>query len=209
MSLFSPSLLPAWLTLKVFTIQAKVATTSLVLKLDINLTSLSSLTSNWKDVGVIGKLRESDKEWKIKLLRLGRYMRNVFATEPTCRLVKGFTLLGSIMELWVFDRSGPYSLGVLNIHKEPEQFIRSIARYTMMSHEELGWNTFTSLDEGYRSIMIIEDTTGKKRRLQLESDPIAYQRAIVCCGTSCFCARTLNFKNLQYVAKFFWVSDKG
>lgn len=158
---------------------------------------------------MIGELRESDKEWKIKLLRLGRYMRNVFATEPTCRLVKGFTLLGSIMELWVFDRSGPYSSGVLNIYKKPEQFIRSIARYTMMSHEELGWNTFTSLDEGYRSIMIIEDTTGKKRRLQLESDPIAYQRAIVCCGTSCFCARTLNFKDLQYVAKFFWVSDKG
>lgn len=149
---------------------------------------------------MIGELREFDKVWNIKLLQFGRYMRDVFATQPTRRLVHGFTLLGSIMELWVFDRSGSYSSGVFNIHKEPEQFIRSIARYTMMSDEELGLNTFTSLDEEYRSITIIEDTTGKKRRLQLDSDPIAYQRAIVCCGTSCFCARTLNSKDLQYVA---------
>jgi hypothetical protein len=163
---------------------------------------------DWKDVEVIGELRESDKDWKAKLLQLGRYMRDVFATQPTRRFVHGFTLLGSTMELWVFDRSGPYSSGVFDIHKEPEQFIRAIAGYTMMSDEELGLDTFTSLNEKYRSITIIEDTTGKERRLQLEVDPIAYQRAIVCRGTSCFRARTLSSKNLQYVAKFSWVSDK-
>ncbi|MCJ1425542.1 hypothetical protein MMC29_003442 [Sticta canariensis] len=170
--------------------------------------NISNTIHDWKDVEVIGELRESDKEWKVKLLQLGRYMRDVFATQPTRRLVHGFTLLGSTMELWVFDRSGPYSSGVFDIHKEPEQFIRSIAGYTMMSDEELGLDTFTSLNEEHRSITIIEDTTDKKRRLQLESDPIAYQRAIVCRGTSCFRARTLSSKDLQYVAKFSWVSDK-
>ena len=170
--------------------------------------NISKIVHDWKDVEVIGELRESDKEWKVKLLQLSRYIRDVFATQPTRRFVHGFTLLGCTMELWVFDRSGPYSSGVFDIHKEPEQFIRAIAGYTMMSDEELGLDTFTGLDEEYRSITITQDTTGKERRLQLEVDPIAYQRAIVCRGTSCFRARTLSSKDLQYVAKFSWVSDK-
>lgn len=169
--------------------------------------NISKTVHYWKDFAVIGELRESDKEWKVKLLQLGTYMRDVFATQPTRRFVHGFTLLGSTMELWVFDRSGPYSSGPFDIHKKPELFIRAIAGYTMMSDEELGLDTFTGLDEEYRSITIIEDTTGKERRLQLEEDPIAYQRAIVCRGTSCFRAR-LSSKDLTYVAKFSWVSDK-
>lgn len=106
---------------------------------------------------MIGELRESDKEWKVKLLQLGRYMRDVFAIQLTRRFVHGFTLLGSIMELWIFDRSGPYSSGVFDIHKEPEKSIRAIAGNTMMSDKELGLDTFTDLDEKYRSIMITED----------------------------------------------------
>ncbi len=54
----------------------------------------------------------------------------------------------------------------------------------------------------------MEDATGKERRLQLESVPIAHQRAIVCCGTSCFRAKTPSSEDLRYVAKFSWVSDK-
>ena len=54
----------------------------------------------------------------------------------------------------------------------------------------------------------MEDATGKERRLQLEPVPIAHQRAIVCRCTSCFRARTPSSKDLQYVAKFSWVSDK-
>ena len=78
----------------------------------------------------------------------------------------------------------------------------------MMSDEVLDLNIFTSLNEKYRFIIIIQDTTDKKRRLQLKIDLIVYQQAIVCRDTSCFRVRTLSFKNLQYVAKFFWVFDK-
>lgn len=170
--------------------------------------NFSKTVHDWRDVEVIGELRESDKEWKVKLLQLGRYMRDVFATQPTRRFVHGFTLLGSTMELWVFDRSGPYSSGVFDIQKEPEQFIRAVAGYTMMSDEELGLDTFTRLNEKNRSITITEDTTGKERRLNLDVDPIVYQRAIVCRGTSCYRATTLSPKDMQYVVKFSWVSDK-
>ena len=112
------------------------------------------------------------------------------------------------MQAWVFDRSGPYSSTAFDIHEEPERFIRMIAAYVMMSDEELGLDTFIERDDGDRFITVMEDATGKERRLQLEPVPIAHQRAIVCRGTSCFRARTPSSKDLQYVAKFSWVSDK-
>lgn len=73
-------------------------------------------------------------------------MRDVFATQPTRRFIHGFMLLGSTVKLWVFDRSGPYRSGIFNIHRKPEQFIRAIAGYTMLSDEELGLDTLTERD---------------------------------------------------------------
>ncbi|MCJ1237182.1 hypothetical protein MMC14_005167 [Varicellaria rhodocarpa] len=163
----------------------------------------SDAKHNWKDVQVIGELRASNSDWKTKLLQLGRYMRDIFYTQPTRRFVHGFTILGTTMELWVFDRSGPYSSGPFDIHEEPEQFIRAIAGYAMMSDEELGLDTFIERNGGDLFITITEDATGKEKRFQLERDPLVVQRAIVCRGTTCY--RT---KDLEDVAKFSWTSAK-
>ncbi|KAA6414276.1 MAG: hypothetical protein FRX48_02639 [Lasallia pustulata] len=171
--------------------------------------SVSGTAHNWKDVQVIGELKASTKKGpKSILLQLGRYMRDVFIAQPTRRFIHGFFLQGTTMELWVFDRSGPYSSGKFDIHKEPEQFIRAIAGYAMMSDEELGLDTFAERDGEDRFITITEDATGKERRIQLESDLIAYQRAIVCRGTSCFRASIPGSEDLWYVVKFSWTSDK-
>jgi Fungal protein kinase len=69
------------------------------------------------------------------------------------------------MGLWVFDRSGSYSSGLFDIHKEPEQFVRAITGHSIMSDEELGLDTFPSLDTEHRSITIVEDANSKKGRL--------------------------------------------
>ncbi len=169
---------------------------------------LSKVVHDWKDVEVIGELKESNKDKKATLLQIARYVRDVFSCQPTRRYVHAFTLCGNDMQAWVFDRSGPYSSTAFDIHEEPERFIRTIAAYVMMSDEELGLDTFIERDDGDRFITVMEDATGKERRLQLEPVPIAHQRAIVCRGTSCFRARTPSSKDLQYVAKFSWVSDK-
>jgi len=67
----------------------------------------------------------------------------------------------------------------------------------MMSDEGLGLDTFVERDGEDRFITIIEDVTGKERRLQLEQDPIVIQRAIVYRGTNCY-----RSKDLEYVIKF-------
>ncbi|KAI4087136.1 MAG: hypothetical protein L6R37_008352 [Teloschistes peruensis] len=138
---------------------------------------LSKVVHDWKDVKVIGELKESNKDKKATLLQIGRYVCDMFSCQPTRRY-------------------------------EPERFIRTIAAYVMMSDEELGLDTFIQRDDGDQFITVVEDMTGKERRLQLDPIPIAHQRAIVCRGTSCFRARTPSSEDLRYVVKFSWVSDK-
>ncbi|KAL8747174.1 MAG: hypothetical protein Q9190_000914 [Brigantiaea leucoxantha] len=169
---------------------------------------LSKKMHHWKDVEVIGELKESNKEKKATLLQIGRYVRDVFTAQPTRRFIHAFALCGSEMRAWVFDRSGPYSSTAFDIHEEPERFILMIAAYVMMNDEDLGLDTFIERNGADRFITVAEDATGKKTKLQLNLTPIAHQRAIVCRGTTCFRAGTLGSNNPQYVAKFSWVSDK-
>ncbi|OBT59276.1 hypothetical protein VE04_00365 [Pseudogymnoascus sp. 24MN13] len=70
------------------------------------------------------------------------YAREVFGSQPDRRFVPGFTICGSVMRLWVFDRSGPYSSEKFDIHKEPERFVWVITGYALMTDAELGLNTF-------------------------------------------------------------------
>lgn len=71
-----------------------------------------------------------------------------------------------------------------------------------MNDKELGLNTFIERKMDIRFITITEDVTEEEKRLRLKSDLIAYQRAIVCHGTSCFLAEASGLKDPQYVVKF-------
>lgn len=70
---------------------------------------LSKVVHGWKDVEVIGELTVSDNMKKAKLLQIGRYVHDVLSSQPTRQYVHAFTLCGNDMQVWVFDRSGPYS----------------------------------------------------------------------------------------------------
>ena len=158
---------------------------------------------NWKDVRIIGELKQSKWELKKILLQLARYMRDAFTAQPTRRFIHGFFLHNTTMELWVFDRSGPYSSGEFNIHEEPEKFIQAITGYALMDDEELGLDTFTEMHNEGRFITISNDAAEKENRIQLDKAPFVKQRAVVCRGTTCF-----RSSDQSSVVKFSWTSDK-
>lgn len=157
---------------------------------------------DWKDVRVIGEYRVTLKEWKNKFLQICRYVRDVFSAQPTRRYIHVFTLLGTTMELWVFDRSGPYSSGPFCIHDQPEKFIRALVGYTLMSDSELGLDCFIEHEDQDNYITIQEHTTKKDIKIQLEQQPLIIQRAIVCRGTTCY-----RSKDRKTVVKISWPSD--
>ena len=165
--------------------------------------SESESKHDWKHVHVIGELKQSAQDFKPLLLQLSRYARDIFTAQPTRRFLHAFTLQGRIMELWVFDRSGPYSSGEFDIHNEPMKFIKTITGYANMSDEELGLDTYIEQDGTDRVITIRADAPRRGNRLRLEMLPFVKQRAIVCRGTTCF--RT---SDQEKVLKFSWTSDQ-
>ncbi len=106
------------------------------------------------------------------------------------------------MELWVFDRSGPYGSGPFNIHDEPEKFIQALICYTLINDDELDLDSFIEHDGDDNFITIQEDTTGKDIKIQLEQQPMVIHRAIVCRGTTCYCS-----KDWKKEVKLSWPSD--
>ena len=163
---------------------------------------------DWKDVLVVGELKKSEERSKGLLLQIGSAVRNVFANQPTRRFVHSFTLTGTEMETWVFDRSGPYSADVFDIHKEPKRFFQVMCGYLMMSDEELGIDTFIKRkDDGLSVALPTGSPRGKKRKFELDPDPIASQRAIVCRGTSCYLSKPIDADEYGSVVKISWTSD--
>ncbi|KAK5093393.1 hypothetical protein LTS08_008924 [Lithohypha guttulata] len=130
-------------------------------------------------------------------------MRDVFSAQPTRRFVHGFIVFGVQMQLWVFDRSGAYSSQTFNIRQEPQQFVRVLAGYTLMTAEELGLDMFMQRDGFYPSVTLSDPVTGKECSFQLELSPFFKQSAIACRGTTCY--RTTDGK---HVVKFSWGPDK-
>ncbi|KAL5354469.1 hypothetical protein ACLOAV_000558 [Pseudogymnoascus australis] len=175
-------------------------------KLDIFLTTANVTLPNgehdWSNVLVIGEHKQNpDEDGSTKtLLQLAGYAREVFGSQPDRRFVPGFTICGTLMRLWVFDRSGPYSSEKFDIHKEPERFVRVITGYVLMTDAELGMNTFIRRD-GNKYIV------AQGLRVCLEDKPLAWQRAIVCRGTACYRGNK-DPGGWEYVVKFAWPSDK-
>ncbi|KAG6230615.1 hypothetical protein E4U34_000091 [Claviceps purpurea] len=164
-------------------------------------------THDWRDVLAIGRLRESEQtEAKEILLQLGSVVREVFARQPTRRFIHAFTLTGTTMETWVFDRSGPYSGTTFNVHEEPERFVQVLCGYLMMGDEELGLDVFTEEKDGRRFATIpVNPCATESIRLELDSKPISYRRAIVSRATTCFPAKPIGAQEFDTVVKYSWI----
>ena len=80
-------------------------------------------------------------------------MCKVFRSQLERRFMPGFTIYRSLIWLQVFNRSRPYNSKKFNIYKEPEQFVKVLTDYMLMSNIELGLNTFIKYD--YNSKYIV------------------------------------------------------
>lgn len=127
-------------------------------------------------VPVIGELKESvSRNFPQEVADFCRHAREVFKNQPTRLFLHGFVLRGSIMELWICDRSGPYSCERFDAHKDPDRFIKVIVGYTMVSEDGLGLDTFIKQDKIGKWIMFQGEGKTRETRLYLEDQPIALQ----------------------------------
>ena len=127
-----------------------------------------SKSRHWSQILVPGELKcnpimdKSSATW----LDLARYVREVLFAQDTRRFVLGFTLCGSMMRLWEFDRSGGVASLPFNINKDGLQFVSVVLGYLWMDEEQLGFDPTIFKANGKRYIDITRN--GQKERLVLD-----------------------------------------
>ena len=131
----------------------------------------------------------TQKEFKKELIWFCGHAQEVFKSQPTRRFLHGSFIRGSMVELWVLDRSGLYSCEKFDIYKDPKCFIRVIAGYALISDEELSMNTYIKEDKDGKYIIFNGNDETKEIKLYLDNRPIAFQRAIIYRGTICYRAK--------------------
>jgi hypothetical protein len=140
---------------------------------------------DWSNVLVIREHKQNPDEHRSAKIpaQLAGYAREVFRSQPERRFVPGFTICGSLIRHWVFDRSGPYNSENFDIYKEPERFVKVLVGYAMMSDAELGLKTFIKR-KGSSKYVIVPGV-----RIALEDKLIALTKVKVCRGTTCYRGR--------------------
>ncbi|KAM0431370.1 hypothetical protein ACHAPT_005347 [Fusarium lateritium] len=124
----------------------------------------------WSDVLVAGELKSNpmaDKAW-MAWLDLARYAREVLAAQDTRRFVLGFTLCGSLMRVWEFDRLGGIASEQFDINKEDGAllFITTILGFLWMDRDCLGFDPTIITSDGEKYIEI--ERGGQTEQLVLD-----------------------------------------
>ncbi|KAI1198414.1 hypothetical protein F5X97DRAFT_299682 [Nemania serpens] len=111
---------------------------------------------DWSQILVPGELKSNPKADidKSTWYDIGRYVREVLIAQDTRRFVLGFTLCGSRLRVWEFDRVGGISSDEFDINENGEQFVYIILGFLWMSKEDLGFDPTVAEKDGQRLITI-------------------------------------------------------
>ncbi|KAF2022813.1 hypothetical protein EK21DRAFT_105609 [Setomelanomma holmii] len=118
----------------------------------------------WSQSVIPGELKsnppadKASKAW----LDLSRYAREVLAAQDSRRFVLGFTLCGSFMRLWEFDRLGGIASEQFDINEEGLQFVSAVLGFLWMNDEQLGFDP-SIITVGDKRYIEIERGNGKER----------------------------------------------
>ncbi|KAI8630987.1 FunK1 protein kinase [Xylariaceae sp. FL1651] len=165
----------------------------------------SNEQARWDHVQVIGQFYHRGCTcYQNGLLRLCRSAYQVFASQPTRLFLHGFYIRGSLIELWVFDRSGLYCSDLFDIQKDVVQFLSIVHSYPRMTDQDLGKLDIIEKDKGGSYIILDNKVMPSLGKLYLESQPIASREGLVGTGTTCYRARMPDSTRWNYVLKFKW-----
>lgn len=165
----------------------------------------SGTQTRWENVQVIGQFhRRGGISYQDGLLRLCRSAHHVFASQPTRLFLHGFYIRDSLVELWVFDRSGLYCSDPFDIQRSFIQFLSVLLAYQRMTDQHLGNSNIIEMDTGGRYILTDDVSIYPLGKLYLESQSIASRADLVGTGTTCYRARLPDSRDWKYVLKFKW-----
>lgn len=168
-------------------------------------TPAHDVQTRWDRVQVVGQFYPGGRVcYQDGLLRLCRSAHQVFASQPSRLFVHGFYISGSLIELWIFDRSGLYCSEVFDVQEDFVQFSSIILSYQRMTDQELGNIGIVDRDRGGSYVVLDSVAMPSLGKLYLESQPIASREGLVGTRTTCYRARMPDSNRWNYVLKFKW-----
>lgn len=158
---------------------------------------------HWSQVLVPGELksnRAADKASEA-WLDLGRYAREVLAAQDTRHFVLGFSICGSLMRVWTFDRLGAVASEQFDINEDGLRFVCTILGFLWMNEEQLGFDPTVITANKERFIEIIRN--GSTERIIIDG---VMQRARCIAGraTTCWKAHREGRPEMPLVIKDSW-----
>ncbi|OAA46118.1 serine/threonine-protein kinase Sgk2 [Metarhizium rileyi] len=164
-----------------------------------------NIGTRWGHIQVIGQFYQHGCVcYQDGLLSLCWSAHQVFASQPTRLFLHGFYIRGSLIELWIFDRSGLYCSRVFNVQKDFNQFLSVILSYQQMTDEDLGKLDMIKTDIDGSYIMIHSAEMPSARKIYLESEPVASRQDLVGTGTTCYRVRMSESRRWSSILKFKW-----
>ncbi|SZF00314.1 unnamed protein product [Blumeria hordei] len=155
---------------------------------------------HWRDILVVGELTlSSSKVSREKFLQLSVYMREVFMAQPLRHFVHGFILFEKDLQLWVYDRSGPYSCSYIDIGESPKILVHVLVTNMLMNDDELGLDPDVKYEGEDLIVHLRVPGSDELRKFTLDPVPISQQKSYLCRGTTCYRDR-----DLSCVVKFSW-----
>ncbi|KAI0443368.1 hypothetical protein F4803DRAFT_313051 [Xylaria telfairii] len=157
----------------------------------------------WLHVLVPGELKSNPYDDRASKAHfdIAKYVKEVFTAQPTRRFVLAFTLCGSWMRLWEFDRLGGIASEKFNINIDGKRFVSTILGFLWMDHEALGFDPTIIKSKDQQYIEIQQST--KTERLVLDR-PIRSAHSIVGRATICWKAYLGGDKSKPFVVKDSW-----
>ncbi|KAK2005271.1 hypothetical protein LZ32DRAFT_633653 [Colletotrichum eremochloae] len=176
-------------------------------KLDVgfvnNVNAVQGPQFHWKQVLVPGELKSNpsadtaSKAW----LDLGRYAREVLVAQEDRRFVLGFTICGSLMRVWAFDRLGAIASEQFDINRDGLQFVSALLGFLWIDEDDLGFDPTIIKANNERFLEIKRD--GSTERIVLDAVML---RAPCVAGraTTCWKAHPEGHPEMLLVVKDSW-----
>ena len=158
---------------------------------------------HWSQILVPGELKSNpsadirSESW----LDIGRYAREVLAAQDTRRFVLGFTICGSLMRVWMFDRLGGVASEQFDVNDDGLRLVSTILGFLWISEEDLGFDP-TIMTAGDQRFIEIE-RNGSTERLIID-EVMRRARCIAGRATTCWKAHREEDPRTQLVIKDSW-----
>ncbi|EKG09432.1 hypothetical protein MPH_13531 [Macrophomina phaseolina MS6] len=153
-------------------------------KMDAGFVAVTEDGRHWSQILVAGELKgnpdldRSSQTWR----DLARYAREVFTAQDTRRFVLGFTLCGSTMRLWEFDRLGGTASEPFDVNEDGPRFVSAVLGYLLMNNEQLGFDPTILEVDGKRVVEVTRNDQTERLVLDklIKRAPCVVGRATTC-----------------------------